>query len=111
MGGGGGATGWGVLGIFLSYGFFLGSVGAGVGLAAGLLLVKYINEVADLVAWVTGQPVFDPSVYYFQQIPAIVEFWTVFIVVGGSLAIAIVASILPAIRAASLHPVQALRYE
>jgi lipoprotein-releasing system permease protein len=106
-----GATGWGVLGIFLSYGFFLGSVGAGIGLVAGLLLVKYINEVADLVAFVTGQPVFDPSVYYFQEIPAIVEFWTVFIVVAGSLAIAIVASVLPAIRAASLHPVQALRYE
>jgi lipoprotein-releasing system permease protein len=106
-----GATGWGVLGIFLSYGFFLGTVGAGVGLGMGLLLVRYINEFADLVARISGRPVFDPEVYYFQKIPAIVEFWTVFFVVAGALMIAIVASILPAIRAASLHPVQALRYE
>jgi lipoprotein-releasing system permease protein len=106
-----GATGWGVLGIFLSYGLCLGMVGAGVGLIVGLLLVAYINEFADIVAYITGQPVFDPSIYYFQQIPAIVEFWTVFFIVVGALAIAIVASILPALRAASLHPVQALRYE
>jgi lipoprotein-releasing system permease protein len=106
-----GATGWGVLGIFLSYGFFLGTVGAGVGLGVGLLLVTYINEVADVVAYISGQPVFDPAVYYFQKIPAIVEFWTVFFIVVGALSIAVVASIMPALRAALLHPVQALRYE
>jgi lipoprotein-releasing system permease protein len=106
-----GASGWGILGIFLSYGFMLGTVGAGVGLALGLFLVRYINEVADLVSRILGQPIFDPSIYYFQKIPAIVEFWTVAIILFGSLAIAVVASILPALRAALLHPVQALRYE
>jgi lipoprotein-releasing system permease protein len=106
-----GATGWGILGIFLSYGFLLGIVGAGVGLGLGLLFVRYINEIADLLGRVTGRPVFDPSIYYFQKIPAIVEVWTVAFIVVGALAIAIVASILPALRAALLHPVQALRYE
>jgi lipoprotein-releasing system permease protein len=106
-----GATGWGILGIFLSYGFLLGIVGAGVGLGLGLLFVRYINEIADLLGRITGRPVFDPSIYYFQKIPAIVEVWTVSWIVVGALAIAIVASILPALRAALLHPVQALRYE
>lgn len=106
-----GATGWGILGIFLSYGFLLGIVGAGVGLGLGLLFVRYINEIADLLGRVTGRPVFDPSIYYFQKIPAIVEVWTVAWILVGALAIAVVASILPALRAALLHPVQALRYE
>jgi lipoprotein-releasing system permease protein len=106
-----GASGWGILGIFLSYGFLLGSVGAGVGLGLGLLLVHYINEVADLVSKILGVPIFDPSIYYFQKIPAIVEFWTVAIILISSLTIAVLASILPALRAALLHPVQALRYE
>jgi lipoprotein-releasing system permease protein len=106
-----GASGWGILGIFLSYGFMLGSVGAGVGLGLGLLLVHYINEVADLVSKILGVPIFDPSIYYFQKIPAIVEFWTVAIILISSLTIAVLASILPALRAALLHPVQALRYE
>jgi lipoprotein-releasing system permease protein len=106
-----GATGLGILFIFLSYGLSLGIVGAGVGLGLGLLLVSYINEVADLLGRLTGREIFDPSIYYFQKIPAIVEVWMVLAVVGGAITIAIVASILPAMRAAMLQPVQALRYE
>ncbi|MCC7474867.1 MAG: ABC transporter permease [Pirellulales bacterium] len=106
-----GATGRGIMGIFLGYGLSLGVVGASVGLGLGLLFVRYINEIADLLGKITGQPVFDPSIYYFQKIPTIVEWHTVTWVVLGAMAIAILASILPARRAARLHPVEALRYE
>jgi lipoprotein-releasing system permease protein len=106
-----GATGRGIMGIFLGYGMSLGVVGASVGMGLGLLFVRYINEIADLLGRVTGQPVFDPSIYYFQKIPTIVEWHTVTWIVTGAMAIAIVASILPARRAARLHPVEALRYE
>jgi len=106
-----GATGRGIMGIFLAYGLSLGSVGAGVGLVLGLLFVRYINEIADLWGRVTGRPVFDPSIYYFQSIPTIVEWFTVSWIVLGAMVIAVLASILPARRAARLHPVEALRYE
>jgi lipoprotein-releasing system permease protein len=59
----------------------------------------------------TGRPVFDPSIYYFQKIPTIVEWATATLIVVGAIFIAVIASILPAIRAARLHPVEALRYE
>jgi lipoprotein-releasing system permease protein len=55
--------------------------------------------------------VFDPSVYYFQRIPTDIEPFTVAWIVAGAMAIAVLASILPARRAARLHPVEALRYE
>jgi lipoprotein-releasing system permease protein len=106
-----GATGRGIMGIFLGYGLTLGVVGAGIGLAIGLLFVRYINEIADLLGRLTGRPVFDPSVYYFQQIPTIVDGPTIAWIVIGAMAIAVLASILPARRAARLHPVEALRYE
>jgi len=106
-----GASGQGVMGIFLGYGLALGMVGAGVGLALGLLFVKYINQVADLLGEITGQPVFDPSVYYFYKIPTIVNPMTVSWICAGAVAIAVLASVLPARRAAKLHPVRALRYE
>jgi lipoprotein-releasing system permease protein len=99
------------MGIFLMYGLSLGLVGAGVGTGIGLLFVAKINQIAAFVSWVLGQPVFDPSVYYFYKIPTIVEPITVIAIVIGSVTIAVLASILPAIRAAGLHPVRALRFE
>lgn len=106
-----GARGWGILGIFLTYGVLLGTVGAGVGLGIGLLFVRYINEFADFIGRATGRPVFDPTIYYFQKIPTIVQGITATLIVVGAVFIAVLASILPAIRAARLHPVEALRYE
>jgi lipoprotein-releasing system permease protein len=106
-----GASGWGIQGIFLSYGLSLGLVGSGAGMVLGLLFVKHINQIADGLGWLTGRPVFDPEIYYFYRIPAIVDAWTVGWIVFGAVAIAVLASILPAFRAARLHPVEALRYE
>ena len=97
--------------IFLSYGFSLGLVGSGVGMLGGPLFVKYINQLAKLIELLTGQEVFDPTVYYFQEIPTVIQPLTVAGVVIGAVAIAVLASVLPALRAARLHPVEALRYE
>jgi len=106
-----GASRRGVLGIFLGYGLSLGIVGSGMGLLLGLLFVWNLNTIRDWLEYFTDQKVFDPSIYYFYKIPTIIEPFTVCWIVGGALLIAVLASILPAIRAANLHPVQALRYE
>ncbi len=106
-----GASAGGILGIFLSYGLSLGVVGSGVGMVIGLLFVRNINSIRNVLESITGQKVFDPSIYYFYKIPTIVEPFTVAWIVGGALVIAVLASVLPALRAAMLHPVEALRYE
>lgn len=106
-----GASGGGVMSIFLSYGLLLGIVGSGVGLVGGLLFVDNINAIAGVIEKLTGQEVFDPTVYYFTEIPTIVDPWTIAWVAAGAIAIAATASVLPALRAARMHPVQALRFE
>ncbi len=106
-----GASGTGVASIFLGYGVLLGAVGAGAGGIAGLLFVANINQIADVLESVSGQEVFDPTVYYFDHIPTLINPWTVAWVIVGAILIAVFASVLPAIRAARMHPVEALRYE
>jgi lipoprotein-releasing system permease protein len=106
-----GAPSRGVMSIFLGYGLALGLVGGGAGVVIGLVFVANINRIAAALEWVTGREVFDPTVYYFREIPAIIDPITVCWVVFGSVLIAVLASVLPALRAARLHPVEALRYE
>jgi lipoprotein-releasing system permease protein len=106
-----GAGSTGIAGIFLGYGLFLGLVGAGVGLALGLAITWNINAIRAGVEWCTGQRVFDPSIYYFFKIPTIVNPYTVAWIIVGAVGIAVAASVLPALRAARLHPVEALRHD
>lgn len=104
-----GASSQGVMSIFLSYGLSLGMVGSGVGVIVGLLFVRYINEIESGLTWLTGRKVFDETIYYFPNIPTRVHPIMVFWVAVGAMAIAVLASVLPARRAAGLNPVRALR--
>jgi lipoprotein-releasing system permease protein len=106
-----GASSNGVMSIFLSYGLGLGIVGSLAGVAIGLLFVRYINQIEDGLSWITGRKVFDEKIYYFFEIPTSVSPMMVIAVAFGAISIAVLASILPARRAARLHPVRALRFE
>ena len=106
-----GASAGGIGGIFLGYGLFLGMVGAGAGLALGLSIAWNINSIRAGVEWCTGERVFDPSIYYFYRIPSIVHPFTVLWIMVGAVGIAVGSSVLPALRAARLHPVEALRHD
>lgn len=106
-----GASSNGVMSIFLSYGLGLGIVGSLAGVVLGLLFVRYINQIEDALSWITGRKVFDEKIYYFFEIPTSVSPMMVIAVAFGAISIAVLASILPARRAARLHPVRALRFE
>ncbi|MFP6769339.1 MAG: FtsX-like permease family protein [Planctomycetaceae bacterium] len=106
-----GASSRGVMSIFLGYGIALGIVGSGVGVLLGLVFVCYINEIESGITWLLGRKVFDETIYYFPEIPTAVDPFTVAWIALGAVGIAVLASILPARRAAKLHPVEALRHE
>lgn len=106
-----GASSWGVLSIFLGYGLLLGTVGCAAGTALGMTITKNINGIEAWLSRQTGHQVFPRDIYYFKEIPTNIDPLSVVLVNAGAVLIAVVFSILPAYRAARLHPVRALRFE
>lgn len=104
-----GASAFGIMQIYLGYGLALGIVGSGLGLILGLQFVHHINDIAAFLSKIMGHEVFDPAIYMFHEVPAIVEPYTVFRIMLGAIFIAVLSGILPALRAARLNPVDALR--
>ena len=94
---------------FLLAGLALGLLGSGLGLILGMVFVRHINTLASWLSQVMGHDVFHPEVYNFYEVPAIIEPWTVVWIVVGSVLIAVVSGVIPALRAARLRPVDALR--
>ncbi|MCL2005209.1 MAG: FtsX-like permease family protein [Planctomycetaceae bacterium] len=104
-----GASSFGVMQIFLYYSLLLGVVGCALGLGLGLLFVKYIQEIALVLSYVLQRDIFSPEVYSFYEIPTVVDIPTVIGIIIGAILIAVLAGVLPAMRAARVHPVETLR--
>ena len=106
-----GATSQGIAVIFLGYGAAIGIVGGTAGLIAGWIVMTWINEIHSGVSHLIGRPIWDPEVYAFDKIPDSVDPKTAAIVLAVAVGSAIIGAVVPAVRAARLNPVEALRFE
>ena len=104
-----GAGGSGILQIFLFYALALGVIGIGLGMVLAFWFIAHIQEIADFLSRLMGHEVFDPTIYMFTKVPAIVDPWTVFWIDVGALCVAAASSVFPALSAARLKPVDTLR--
>jgi ABC-type lipoprotein release transport system permease subunit len=101
----------GVAGIFLTYGLFIGLVGGALGVLSGVLFVTHTNQIHEWIYHMTGQMIWDRSVYLFDRIPDQVDPWEVATYFTLSVIAGVVGASIPAIVAAAEDPVKAVRYE
>jgi lipoprotein-releasing system permease protein len=106
-----GATRGMVLRIFMLAGASVGVVGTLAGFLLGLGFSANIEKIRQVLQFLTGTELFDPTIYFLSQLPAKVDPGEVTLVVGMGLALSFLATIYPSWRAARLDPVEALRYE
>ncbi|MBA2291049.1 MAG: ABC transporter permease [Gemmatimonadales bacterium] len=89
--------------VFLAQGAIVGLLGTGIGLILGLAVALIV----DRTGWIT----IDPSIYFIEHLPVHVEILDVTVVVVASVALAVLATIMPSRRASRLAPVDAIRDE
>ncbi|MEM9810155.1 MAG: lipoprotein-releasing ABC transporter permease subunit [Pseudomonadota bacterium] len=106
-----GATSGAILRIFLMVGGLIGVTGAVFGVALGSFLATNLSAVEEFLSTVFGFRLFNPEIYYLDEIPSIFEFSEVRNVLLFALLMALLSAAYPAWRASRLDPVEALRYE
>ncbi|HVT89384.1 MAG TPA: FtsX-like permease family protein [Tepidisphaeraceae bacterium] len=106
-----GATASGVAGIFLGYGLAIGIVGSGLGLLAGYLIIHNINFLHEKMGELMGIQIWNPEVYAFDIIPNTINPREVAVIMAVAVVSSVLGAFVPAVRAARLHPVEALRFE
>jgi len=105
-----GASSLGVGGVFLLYGAALGTTGAALGALLGYVFVCNTNQIA---AWLAAEFGFRPFSYgfLFDTLPDQVQPHTVLTIVISAILAGVIGALVPAIKAARMQPVEALRYE
>ncbi|MBR2358786.1 MAG: ABC transporter permease [Lentisphaeria bacterium] len=106
-----GATPGQVMNIFLLQGLLVGVIGSTLGIMLGTLVIAIRMNILHTVAKITGQPLFPPEMYFFNELPAHIVPMDVVIVALSSVVLCTAGAIVPALRAAKLDPAKALRYE
>jgi lipoprotein-releasing system permease protein len=106
-----GAASGKILRIFVLQGFIVGVFGVAIGIGLGLLTVHNINPINHFLSHVVGIDLFPRDIYNFPSIPAFLTVRDLLTIGGSALVICTLAGLLPALRAARLEPVEALRYE
>lgn len=106
-----GATRRGILSVFLWTGLWIGLLGSALGVWLGWWFTNNVDGVRSWVHGTFGVDIFPANIYRFRSIPTVWDWTSVMWIAFGAVLMAFFAGLIPALRAARLDPIKALRHE
>jgi lipoprotein-releasing system permease protein len=106
-----GLTPRGVMQVFMVQGSLIGIIGTLTGVASGILLTLNLERILKLIERIFDVVLMPADVYYITGLPTELRAFDVTVIALVALAMAFVATLYPAWRAARTAPAEALRYE
>ncbi len=101
----------GITGVFFWMGLVQGVLGNVLGVGLAMLVLKYRNELLMFMSSEFNLELLPPELYQLSRLPAHTTGADVAIVCGLVMFFCTIAGFVPAMRAARMEPVDALRYE
>ncbi len=106
-----GATRTSILRIFMLAGITLGAAGSLVGVGLGMVMARYLETIRVALEAITGQSLLPENIYFLSTLPTKTDPSQVVLVLICALMLSLLATLYPALKAARMHPVEALKHD